>query len=261
MMKYYVVDAFAEELFKGNPAGVCLLEKELSEEIMQKIAYENNLAETAFLLKKEDNYHLRWFTPEVEINLCGHATLATAFIMLNYVLSDTDEISFLTMSGKLTVTRQGDVFTLDFPSTPATPTETHELLEAALGCKVLETHLSRDLVVVVENEDAVKNLNINMEVLKSISKDIAFAIIVTAKGDHCDFVSRFFAPNAGILEDPVTGSSHCTLIPFWSQRLQKTVMSAAQLSKRGGKLHCEYLGERVKIGGKAVCYLEGELRV
>ena len=260
-MKYYVVDAFAEHLFTGNPAGVCLLESELSEEIMQKIAFENNLAETAFLLKKENIYYLRWFTPEVEINLCGHATLATAFIMMNYVLPDMTIIKFQTKSGELIVTKDKDVYTLDFPSTPAVITKTPELLEEALGCKVLETYSSRDMVVVVEDENTIRNLNINMEVLKAICKDIAFAIIVTAKGDQCDFVSRFFAPNAGILEDPVTGSSHCTLIPFWSKRIQKNIMSAEQLSKRGGKLHCEYLGERVKIGGKAVCYLEGELRV
>lgn len=260
-MKYFVVDAFADELFRGNPAGVCLLEGELPEERMQSIAFENNLAETAFLRKERDGYSLRWFTPEVEIDLCGHATLAAAFVLMNYVSKDMKEAAFDTKSGRLTVLREGEVYTMNFPARMPVPAEKQALLEEALGCKVLETHLSRDLVAVAESESAVANLRVNLDLLSKISRDVAFAVIVTAKGESCDFVSRFFAPNAGIAEDPVTGSAHCTLIPFWSERLGKTKMTARQLSPRGGTLQCEHLGDRVSIGGGAVCYLEGELKL
>lgn len=258
-MKYYVVDSFAEEVFKGNPAGVCVLEKEISDEMMQKIAFENNLAETAFLLKKNDTYHLRWFTPDVEIDLCGHATLATAFVVMNYIDKSMNKIEFETQSGRLSVIKDGEFYMMNFPSRKPIQTEINPLLEKALGCKVFETHLSRDLVVVVEDEKTVSELNVNMDMLSDISRDIAFALVVTAKGDECDFVSRFFAPNAGIKEDPVTGSSHSTLIPFWAERLHKNKMIAKQLSKRGGTLLCEDKGDRVCIGGKAVCYLSGEI--
>lgn len=260
-MKYYVVDAFTDKIFKGNPAGVCLLEERISDEIMQKIAFENNLPETAFLLKEKDKYYLRWFTPEVEIDLCGHATLGTAYVMMALVEPNLKRIAFETQSGTLSVERDEDIFIMNFPSRMPQPVTKDKLLEEALGCKVLETYLSRDLVVVVENEETVQNLDINIDLMRKISKDIAFGVIVTAKGSSCDFVSRFFAPNAGVIEDPVTGSSHSTLIPFWSKRLDKTKMIAKQLSPRGGTLICEDLGERVSIGGKATCYLSGEIRL
>lgn len=261
IMKYYVVDAFTDEIFKGNPAGVCLLDSEIPDEIMQKVAFENNLPETAFLLNKDNKYHLRWFTPEVEIDLCGHATLATAFVVMNYVKSDLKYIEFETQSGTLSVTREEDTYKMNFPSRMPTITEIDPRLENALGCKVLEAYLSRDLLVVVENEAVVKELEVNMDLLSQISKDVAFAVIVSAKGESCDFVSRFFAPNAGINEDPVTGSAHSTLIPFWSKRLNKANMIARQLSPRSGTLICEDLGNRVNISGKAVCYLAGEIRI
>lgn len=232
---------------------------EIPDDVMQMIAFENNLAETAFLLKKQGIYDLRWFTPEVEIDLCGHATLATAFVVMNYVELELKQIEFETKSGTLSVTRNDDMYTMNFPSRMPEPVIINPLLEEALGCKVLETHLSRDLLVVVENESIVKNFNVNIDLLSQISKDVAFALIVSAKGDNCDFVSRFFAPNAGINEDPVTGSAHSTLIPFWSKRLSKTSMIAKQLSTRGGTLICENLGNRVNISGKAVCYLIGEI--
>lgn len=257
-MKYYVVDAFTDTIFKGNPAGVCVLTAELPEHIMQKIAFENNLAETAFVLKKDDKYLLRWFTPEVEIDLCGHATLASAFVIMNYYEA-VEALVFETISGNLTVTRSGDIYTMNFPSRPPAAIKPVPLLEEALGCKVLETHSARDLLAVVENESAVRGLHVNMALLKEISRDIAFAVIVSAKGDSCDFVSRFFAPNAGIYEDPVTGSSHSTLIPFWAEKLNKRKMVAKQLSSRGGVLTCEDLGERVSISGQAVCYLIGDI--
>ena len=258
-MKYYIVDAFADRLFKGNPAGVCLMEHELTNEVMQSIAFENNLAETAFLLNKNGKYILRWFTPEVEMDLCGHATLATAFVYMSYVEPSCNEIAFETNSGTLTVTRNGELYTMNFPSRMPALTETPKLLEEALGCIILECHLSRDLLVLTDSEHAVKNLKPDMDLIRKISKGLAFAIIVTAKGENCDFVSRFFAPNAGVPEDPVTGSAHSTLIPFWAEKLKKEKMLARQLSPRGGTLYCENLGSRVNIGGTAVCYLQGAL--
>jgi PhzF family phenazine biosynthesis protein len=260
-MRYFVIDAFADELFCGNPAGVCLQERELDTSLMQKIASENNLPETAFLLKKDGKYHLRWFTPEVEIDLCGHATLATAFVMMNIISPKLRNVEFETMSGTLTVRKNGDIFAMNFPRRKPEPCEIPPSLEKAMGCNVLETHLSRDLLVLVEKEENVALLQPDFEMLREISISMAFAVIVTAPGKECDFVSRFFAPNAGILEDPVTGSSHSTLIPFWSRRLGKTKMTAKQLSKRGGTLFCEELGDRVEIGGRTKCYLQGEIAI
>lgn len=256
-MKYYVVDVFTEERFHGNSAGVCLLEEEITSEKMQHIAFENNLSETAFLLKKEGYYDLRWFTPEVEIDLCGHATLGSAYVLMNYVDTAMTMVEFHTMSGLLTVTREGDLFTMDFPSRKPTPCEIPEILEKALGVKVLETHVARDLLILVENEQIVAELTPDFDLLKKISN--VFGFIVTAKGDSCDFVSRFFAPNAGIIEDPVTGSSHTTLIPFWSERLLKKEFYAKQLSKRGGFLYGVDRDNRVDISGKAITYFIGEL--
>lgn len=256
-MKYYVVDAFADRLFSGNPAGVCLMDAWPDDAVMQSIAMENNLAETVFLVPGDGFYGLRWFTPEVEIDLCGHATLASAFVLMNEVRSVSETATFHTQSGVLTVSKSGDVFTMDFPSRPPVPCGKPALLEKALGVPVLETHLSRDLLALLPDEDAVRALRPDFSLLKQL-KD-AFAVIVTAEGTDCDFVSRFFAPDAGIAEDPVTGSSHCTLIPFWSRRLGKKQMIARQLSARGGRLICEDCGERVGIGGTAVCYLRGEI--
>ncbi len=260
-MKYYVIDAFADELFRGNPAGVCILEQELPDEIMQKIAFENNLPETAFLLKKEGKYILKWFTPEVEIDLCGHATLATAWVMMNEIEPSLKEISFHTQSGILTVIRENDVFMMDFPSRKPRPVQVPSHLEKALGCRILETHLSRDLLVLLQNESDVSKLAPDLGLVREVTSELSFAMVVTAKGDTCDFVSRFFAPNAGIPEDPVTGSSHSTLIPFWSERLYKSKMLARQVSRRGGTLYCEDRGERVLIGGTAVCYLKGSMNL
>lgn len=255
-MKYYVVNAFTNTLFGGNPAGVCLADKTLDDKTMQNIAAQNNLAETAFLHKEKEFYSLRWFTPEVEIDLCGHATLASAFVIMNYADKTADTVKFMTRSGKLTVKKEGELLVMDFPSRAPSPCEKPALLEKALGVKVLETHMSRDLLALVENEKEVQNLKPDFGLLSGIE---AFAVIVTAKGEKSDFISRFFAPRAGIPEDPVTGSAHCTLIPFWSKRLDKTEMTARQLSKRGGELYCRDLGERVEIAGRAVLYLEGEI--
>jgi len=257
-MKYYVVNAFTDTMFGGNPAGVCLLDKPLEDQAMQNIAMQNNLAETAFLLKSDVGYSLRWFTPGVEIDLCGHATLATAFVLMTYVDTAMTSINFHTKSGVLSVVRNNEMFVMDFPSRNPLPCAIPDSLEIALGTKVLETHLSRDLLVVVENEEAVQRLKPDLSLLSEVD---AFAVIVTAKGHSCDFVSRFFAPNAGIPEDPVTGSAHCSLIPFWSNKLGKNKLYARQLSKRGGVIDCENCDERVKIGGKAICYSIGEILI
>lgn len=256
-MKYFVIDVFTEERYHGNPAGVCVLEQWPADEVMQSIAFENNLAETAFLVKNEGFYDLRWFTPEVEIDLCGHATLASAFVLMNYVEQSMKLVDFHTMSGVLTVTREGDLFTMNFPSRKPVPCDKPELLEQALGTKVLETHIARDLLVVIKDSKTLAELTPDFALLKQIDK--VFGFIITAQGDDCDFTSRFFAPNAGILEDPVTGSSHTTLIPFWSDRLNKKSMTARQLSQRGGSLHCKDIGERVEISGKAVTHLIGDI--
>jgi PhzF family phenazine biosynthesis protein len=258
-MKYYVVDVFTETHYCGNPAGVCVLEQWLEDELMQKIAFENNLAETAFLVKKEEDYELRWFTPEVEIDLCGHATLGSAYVLMNYIDPSLQKLSFHTMSGILTVSREGDLFSMDFPTRKAVPCNKPELLEEALGVEVLETLCARDLLVVIDSERRLADMKPDYKKLERIVP--YFGFIVTAPGDSCDFVSRFFAPRAGIVEDPVTGSSHTSLIPYWSERLGKKNMTARQRSRRGGELICKDKGERVEISGKAVTHLIGEIYI
>ena len=258
-MRYYVVDAFAETLFTGNPAGVCPLDGPADAELMQKIASENNLAETAFFYRDGDAYNLRWFTPVDEIDLCGHATLASAYIVMKYLDQSATTVRFHTQSGPLTVTKDGEALLMDFPSRKPASCAVPEGLAEALGIPVSETYLMRDLLIVLDSEAAVRAVCPDYGKLLQIEGPMGF--VVTAKGEACDFVSRFFAPGTGIDEDPVTGSTHSMLIPFWSERLGKTKMTAAQLSQRGGVLTCEDRGERVLIGGKAVCYLQGELFV
>ena len=256
-MRYFVVDAFAEEVFKGNPAGVCLLEEWLDDQTLQHIAAENNLAETAFVVSRGDQYELRWFTPETEIDLCGHATLASAFVLTRFVNPNQTVLRFSTMSGELTVERQGDLFVMDFPARKPVQIPVTRQMEEAIGVPVREAHRSRDLLLLIDSEEQVRSLKPDLGLVARLPD--CFALIVTAKGDKADFVSRFFVPNAGIPEDPVTGSSHSTLIPFWADKLQKQKMTARQLSKRGGTLYCEQCGERVKIAGRAVLYLQGEI--
>ncbi len=263
-MKYYVIDVFTDKLFSGNPAGVCLLDKWLPDSVLQSIASENNLSETAFIVKQDGYYDLRWFTPTVEIELCGHATLASAFVLFNITKRETDIIKFKTMSGVMSVSREEDLLHLDFPARPVSKTNTYTTIEKALGIKPLAVYKAVDFLVLVDHEKTLRNISPDFSLLKQIKTEAdvgndSFGIIVTAKGEDCDFVSRFFAPNLGIDEDPVTGRAHCSLIPFWSEKLSKNKMIAKQLSKRGGVLVCENCGERVKIGGKAVCYLVGEI--
>ncbi len=256
-MKYYIVDAFTDKPFSGNPAGVCVLDDWPGEDVMQSIAAENNLAETAFVRSTCGGFDLRWFTPEVEIDLCGHATLATAFVLSTIIDPALVTMRFSTLSGILTVDKRGELFEMDFPSRMPVPVPLDSLMEQALGVPVAEAHMSRDLLLLVKDEETVKNLAPDLGLLARIPG--CFAAIVTAKGADCDFVSRFFAPNAGIPEDPVTGSAHSTLIPFWAGRLNKKRLLARQLSKRGGTLFCEDCGDRVKISGHAVLYLSGEI--
>ncbi|MDR0293491.1 MAG: PhzF family phenazine biosynthesis protein [Oscillospiraceae bacterium] len=258
-MDYYVIDAFSDALFGGNPAGVCLLDEWLAEETMQNIAAENNLAETAFVVKRESHYDLRWFTPETEIDLCGHATLASAFVVTRYLDRGAGYMEFHTKSGVLPVRKNGDLFEMDFPSRNPEKIGVTALMEQAVGAPVLEAHMSRDMLLLLKDEEQVRNLKPDLNLVAKLPG--CFALIVTAQGGGVDFVSRFFAPGAGIPEDPVTGSSHATLIPFWAKRLQKEKMTAKQLSRRGGTLYCEDCGGRVKIAGRAALYLRGEIFV
>ncbi len=255
---FYQVDAFSKKPFGGNPAGVCVLDSWLDIEILQNIAEENNLSETAFLVSTSSgNYDLKWFTPTVEIDLCGHATLASGFILFKYYNQNISVLNFNTASGMLSVERSGELLSMDFPSRPPVQTEVADTLIEALGAKPMMTLASRDLLAVFENEDEIIRLSPDFERLKKIRE--YFAVIVTAPGDTVDFVSRFFAPNAGVDEDPVTGSAHCTLIPYWAERLNKNTLHASQLSSRKGELFCELIGDRVKISGHAILFAKGEI--
>jgi PhzF family phenazine biosynthesis protein len=250
------VDAFAGQVFSGNPAAVCPLETWLADAQMQAIAAENNLADTAFFVRNGSGYQLRWFTPLVEVELCGHATLAAAFVILNDLTPGERSVSFETKSGSLTVTRDGDLYSLDFPSRPPQPCDVYPGLLAALGGKPEAVLAARDYFVVYGAEDEVRSLTPDMQALMSIDR---FAVIATAPGREADFVSRFFAPAQGVPEDPVTGSAHCSLIPYWSQRLGKKKLHAYQVSSRGGELWCQDRGQRVTISGKAVRFLQGTI--
>lgn len=255
---FYQVDAFANEVFRGNPAGVCLLDQWLEDSVLQSIAEENNLSETAFLVQQADCYELRWFTPMVEIDLCGHATLASGHVVFEFVDPQAKQVEFMSKSGKLTVERTGDLLSMDFPSRKPHPCEPPIGINIILGANPSEVYLSRDLLVVFEDEEVVKEMKPDLD---AIAKMDCFAVIVTAIGSKCDFVSRFFAPKVGIPEDPVTGSAHCSLIPYWAERLGKKELHAFQLSRRGGELYCKDKDERVSIGGHAVTYLRGKLTI
>ena len=252
----YQVDAFTDKLFGGNPAAVCPLEDWLDPAIMQQIAAENNLSETAFFTKKEKLFELRWFTPKIEVDLCGHATLASAHVIFNHLDFDEEQITFSSVSGELGVARANNRLILDFPASPPSPADTHEELIQGLGMRPKEVHKSRDYLALFESEADILSLKPNFDILGKLD---CLGIIVTAKGKNSDFVSRFFAPAAGINEDPVTGSAHTTLIPFWAERLKKNVLHAFQLSERKGELFCELAGSRVKIGGHAVTFFIGEI--
>jgi len=256
----YQVDAFADKLFGGNPAAICPLPQWLPEATMQSIAAENNLAETAFFVREDGGYALRWFTPAVEVDLCGHATLAAGYVVMRFLEPQREVVSFHTVrAGTLIVRRQADMLTMDFPARPAVPCAAPPGLLAALGGTPREVLRARDHLVVYDSAAEIAALKPDLAALAKVD---CWAAIVTAPGDNgADFVSRFFAPAQGVPEDPVTGSSHTTLVPFWAKRLGKTKLKARQLSRRGGALSCSLNDDRVSIGGRAALYLEGTISV
>lgn len=258
--KIYQIDTFTDKVFSGNPAAVCPLDKWMNEDIMLKIAAENNLAETAFYVKKDNQFEIRWFTPTVEVDLCGHATLATAFVLFNHEKYTENIIEFYSpRSGILTVTKNGDFLTLNFP---ADEFEQLTVSSEITNCFDLQPNLifkgKSDFLFVYENENDIINIK---PAFDEIAKLKGRGVIITAKGNEVDFVSRFFAPQVGIKEDPVTGSAHTTLTPYWAKQLNKTELKAIQLSGRRGYLHCKYLVERIEISGKAKLYLVGEINL
>ena len=268
----YQVDAFTGEVFAGNPAAVCPLERWLDERLMRSIAAENNLSETAFFVPAPGgttgargyesapgrDHEIRWFTPTSEIDLCGHATLASAFVIFNWLDPTRTSVVFHSKSGPLVVRRGGDLLAMEFPSRPPSACKSPDGLLEALGAVPRETLMSRDLLAVYGSEEEVLALRPDFARVRALG---FHAVCVTAPGRECDFVSRFFAPMVGVPEDPVTGSAHCMLVPFWSRRLGKRTLHARQVSARGGELFCEDLDERVILAGHAAPYLEGTIEV
>jgi PhzF family phenazine biosynthesis protein len=256
----FQVDAFTGELFGGNPAAVVVLDGWLPDATLQAIGRENNLSETAFVVPRAGDFELRWFTPEIEVDLCGHATLASAHVLFHHGYTQDSKVVFQCReAGTLTVTRDGDRLAMDFPARPPAAAQLdRDAVAAALGAPPAEILSARDLLAVYTDQSEVEALRPDFAKVRALD---AFAVIVTAPGDASDFVSRFFAPRAGIDEDPVTGSAHCTLVPYWSRRLGKKELHALQVSRRGGELYCQDRGERVVIGGRAVEYLRGEITI
>lgn len=257
-MKCYHVDAFAEKPFEGNPAAVCVLDSYPADELMQKIAMENNLSETAFTVKEGDHYRLRWFTPGGEIDLCGHATLGTAFVLFSYFEKEAASITFQTMSGPLTVVRKGDLLEMDFPAYELKQVPVTKAMEDAFGVSITEAWLGRDLLCVTEDASVVPALTPDQAKLMELDGLLQH---ITAKGTEFDSVSRTFAPKLAVAEDPVCGSGHCHIVPLWAQKLGKNNIVARQASKRGGTLYCEMQGDRLTMAGSAVLYSIAELYV
>ncbi len=259
-IRMFQVDAFSEKLFGGNPAAVCILKDSVDESLMQKIAEENNLSETAFIIKKNHEFEIRWFTPEIEVDLCGHATLASAHVLFNHYVSNQNEITFISRySGILKVKKDGDYLILDFPIGDFEKISNTQEIVNGLGKNPLESYKGKtDYMFVYSNQDDIENINPDFQLLSKLN---VRGIIVTAEGNEVDFVSRFFAPKCGINEDPVTGSAHTMLIPYWAERLKKQNLVARQLSKRKGILNCSLEKNRVKIAGKAKTYLIGEILI
>ena len=254
----YQVDAFADRLFGGNPAAICPLEAWLPDETLQAIAQENNLSETAYLLDQGEAWHLRWFTPRFEVRLCGHATLASAYVVATHLKPGSREMAFDTLSGRLTVTRDGELFVMDFPALERRPLDALEAAAEALGARPAALFEGMDWMAVYDSEAEVAALAPDLPKVKALPTR---GVIATAPGDAVDFVSRFFAPAGGIDEDPVTGSAHSMSTPYWAERLGKDKLVARQISARGGELHLEQRGERVSIAGRVVPYLEGRIFV
>jgi len=254
----YQIDAFTSRLFRGNPAAVVLLDDWLADETLMAIAAENNLAETAFVVPRGDVMPLRWFTPTVEVDLCGHATLAAAHVLFRYSFPSAGRVTFGTRSGNLAVTREDELLSMEFPSRPGKPMEISETLVTALGVRPREAYGSRDLLAVFDSESQIRDFQPDFQRIATLD---TFAVIVSAPGDTADYVYRFFAPRQGIPEDPATGSANCTLVPYWAARLGKSELVAKQLSARGGDLRCALRGDHVLIAGRTVEYLRGEITV
>jgi predicted PhzF superfamily epimerase YddE/YHI9 len=255
---YFQVNAFTSDTFGGNPAGVCLLDAWLPDPLLQRIAAENDFSETAFLVQEPQSFHLRWMTPATEVDLCGHATLAAAHVLFFERGWLEDQLLFKTLSGRLSAVRRKDLVELDFPSRPPQPCEVPAALLRGLGHEPREVLKARDYFAVFESVQEVATLQPDLNLLRELD---SLGVIVTAPGKDVDFVSRFFAPKVGVPEDPVTGSAHCSLIPYWSRRLKRSDLHARQTSQRGGELFCRMKGERVGIGGQAITYCRGELDI
>lgn len=257
-MKQYVVDAFTDRVFHGNQAAVCILDEWLSEDLMMNLAMENNFSETAFAVKESEKFHLRWFTPGGEIDLCGHATLACAYVLLEYFLKEEKNVTFKTLSGDLIVTKNGDLFEMEFPAYKLKPAAVTEEMVAALGARPAEAYLGRDMLCVFEDEDTIRKLVPDMEKLLALD---GLLLHVTAPGRKTDCVSRSFAPKLNVPEDPVCGSGHCHIVPYWTNRLKTKTLVAYQASKRGGTLYCRVAGDKVLLAGKAVLFSVCEVQV
>lgn len=257
-MKCYVVDAFTDTVLKGNPAAVCLLDQWLPDDLMQNIAGENNLSETAFIVRRDIIYELRWFTPGGEIGLCGHATLAAAYVLMRFIVRDLNQISFQTKSGELTVRKKGRQYELNLPSFPLSPVPVTEAMAEAIGFMPDEAWLGRDLVCVMEREEYVRKAAPNMEYIKQLP---GLLLHITAEGKMFDCVTRSFAPKLKVSEDPVCGSGHCHVIPLWAEKLKKQDLRALQASERSGILYCRFSGDRVLIAGEAALYSIADLYV
>ena len=257
-MRQYIVDAFTNKVFSGNPAAVCVMDKWPEETWMMQVAAENNLSETAFIVKEEAGYHLRWFTPGTEVELCGHATLASAFVILNYYERDAKQVEFNTLSGMLTVVRKGNLYEMDFPTYELKEIPVTDDMEAAFGSRPIKAVLGIDLICVFETDEIVRNMNPDQSLLMKIEGRIQN---VTAKGIDTDCVSRSFCPKLAIPEDPVCGSAHCQIAAYWSEELNKDNIIAYQASKRGGTLHCHITGNgRMKISGESVLFAISEIQ-
>lgn len=257
-MLQYVADAFADSVFEGNPAAVCVLDQWLPESLMQQIAKENSLSETAFVVPEGENYRLRWFTLNGEIDLCGHATLATSYVLFRFYCPDRDVITFETLSGRLTVCRRGDLLEMDFPAYELKQTEVTEEMTAALGIRPVEAWIGRDLLCVLEREADVRELHPDLEKIRQLDGLLCH---VTAQGTDFDCVSRTFAPKCNMPEDPVCGSGHCHIVPYWAEKTGKNELRARQASPRGGTLYCRMAEERVCLAGKAALFAKSEIYV
>ncbi|WP_294362345.1 PhzF family phenazine biosynthesis protein [uncultured Senegalimassilia sp.] len=257
-LKQYVVDAFTDKVFAGNPAAVCVMDAWLPDEHLMKITRENNLSETAFAVKAGDSYRLRWFTPGGEIDLCGHATLATAYVITRFVEPGRKQVAFETLSGTLTVTKKGDLLEMDFPAYNLKPVPVTQAMIEAIGAEPREAYMGRDLLCVMDSEDTVRNMK--PEQSKVLALD-GLLLQVTAKGSEFDCVSRSFAPKCNVQEDPVCGSGHCHILPYWAKKLGKTELTAYQASSRGGIIYAMVDGERIRMSGKAALYSEAIIHV